>query len=760
MGDSLPLTAGPASRSFTRFAWYLLAATLSLSVALIGYRVDTTDLRIPFHYDEDSLLIMPMVKATLERGSHWRTDRLGAPGIQEMHDFPVIDHLHFALIWLIGQFFPNATLTFNLYFLLGYPLAALMAMGVFRHFGLGFPASVVGGILYATTPFHQFRGQSHYFLSAYFFIPLTLMTILWIARGRVPFFPVNATGERRFRLTDRTTIVAILIAIGTASGGAYYAFFGCGLLLGAGLYAWVAMRTVKPMISAGLLIGVITAIGVAHHLPTFYYQYRFGRHTAPTERFAEEAEYYGMKIAQLLLPIEDHPLRPFAKLKARYNTFLRPVQSFSERYSLGLLASIGFMMLMARTVLPLKRESPYAELTALTVFGVLIGTLGGFGALFNLAISPQVRCYNRIAIYLVYFCLFAVLIWLETAARFLKSWLARKSSDRIAKAGAVGFWIAIGGLGTWDQLPYDWGQEDGLARLVVTQDRFRADGEFFGAVEGILKPETPGEQPMIFQLPFVQWPESPPTHQLASYEHARGYMHTTNIRWSFGCMKGRETDEWYRQTTALPPELMLEHLAAAGFEGLFIDKRGYSPGRADLLLAQLRRSLGGARQVVHADGNQIFFDIRDHRNWLRSQHGPGGWEHRTQTELNRVMILWLHGFASFEEPGYENRKRWGNKSAIAIFVNPTAETVTMKARFHLRTICKNPMELSIRGGELWTDDFTVDNSPITKNSVPIERTFVVPPGRHTVNFQATPPDTHTTNDPRAALYSIDQIKLE
>ena len=114
MGDSLPLTAGPASRSFTRFAWYLLAATLSLSVALIGYRVDTTDLRIPFHYDEDSLLIMPMVKATLERGSHWRTDRLGAPGIQEMHDFPVIDHLHFALIWVIGQLFPNATLTFNL----------------------------------------------------------------------------------------------------------------------------------------------------------------------------------------------------------------------------------------------------------------------------------------------------------------------------------------------------------------------------------------------------------------------------------------------------------------------------------------------------------------------------------------------------------------------------------------------------------------------------------------------------------------------
>ncbi len=760
MGDSPPLPAAPAPRFLTRFAWYLLVAALSLSVALIGYRVDSTDLRIPFQYDEDSLLIMPMVKATLERGSHWRTARLGAPGIQEMHDFPVIDHMHFALIWLIGQLFPNATLTFNLYFLLGYPLAALLAMGVFRHFSLGFPASVVGGVLYATTPFHQFRGQSHYFLSAYFFIPLTLMVILWIARGRLPFFSMNATGERRFGLMDRTTIVAILIAIGTASGGAYYAFFGCGLLFGAGLYASVAMRTWKPMISAGLLIGVITAIGIAHHLPTFYYQYRFGRHTAPTERFSEEAEYYGMKISQLLLPIEDHPIRPFAKLKAKYNTFLRPVQSFSERYSLGLVASIGFLMLMARTVLPLKRESPYAELTAITVFGVLIGTIGGFGSLFNLAISPQVRCYNRIAIYLVFLCLFAVLVWLEKIATCLKVWLARKYSDRISRAGTISFWVAIGGLGTWDQLPFDWGQEDGLARLVATQDRYRADGEFFGAVEEVMMPATPEHQPMIFQLPYVPWPESPPTHQLASYEQARGYMHSTNLRWSFGCMKGRETDEWYRQTTAYPPELMLEHLAAAGFEGLFLDKRGYSPGRADPIIAQLRRSLGGARQVVHADGNQIFFDIRDHRNWLRSQHGPGGWERRTETELNRVKILWLHGFISFEEPGYENRKRWGSKSTLAIFVNDTTETVTVKAKFHLRTSAKDPMELNIRGGELWTDDFTLDNSPISKNSVPIERTFVVPPGRHSVRFTATPPATHASNDPRGMLFFIDQMKLE
>ena len=70
------------------------------------------------------------------------------------------------------------------------------------------------------------------------------------------------------------------------------------------------------------------------------------------------------------------------------------------------------------------------------------------------------------------------------------------------------------------------------------------------------------------------------------------------------------------------------------------------------------------------------------------------------------------------------------------------------------------MELTIRGGELWTDDFTLDNSPISKNSVPIERTFVVPPGRHSVRFTATPPASHASNDPRGMLFFIDQMKLE
>ena len=133
--------------------WYELAAHLAAALATVGILVaglnlgPNTDFHAPFHYSDDALLILPFVKATVERGSHWRNERLGAPGIQELHDFPVVDHLHLAVIWIIGRFFRDPVVAFNLFSLLTYPLTALTGMFVLRRFGLSLPAAASGGML-------------------------------------------------------------------------------------------------------------------------------------------------------------------------------------------------------------------------------------------------------------------------------------------------------------------------------------------------------------------------------------------------------------------------------------------------------------------------------------------------------------------------------------------------------------------------------------------------------------------------------------
>ena len=143
VSGSMP--ARPRLPWYSRLTAYVAAAGLTLGVLTAGLRLDKADFHAPFTYTLDSLLILPFVKSTLERGSHWRNERLGAPGVQELHDFPVVDHLHFGVIWLIGRFESDPVVVFNLFYVLTYPLTTVVTMAVLRSFGLSMPAAGTGG---------------------------------------------------------------------------------------------------------------------------------------------------------------------------------------------------------------------------------------------------------------------------------------------------------------------------------------------------------------------------------------------------------------------------------------------------------------------------------------------------------------------------------------------------------------------------------------------------------------------------------------
>src|SRR5947208_1972402 len=156
--------------------------------------------------------------------------------------------------------------------------------------------------LYAFLPYHYMRGENHYFLSAYWLVPLSLLPMFALLKGELPFFRKEPGGRLAFRPLTRDGLLLVLLGAATASGGAYYAFFACALYAAAGLYGWVYHRTWRVAASAGLLVGVVFAFGVVNHLPTIVYQARWGRN-AVTDRIPEEAEIYGLKFTHLVLPI-------------------------------------------------------------------------------------------------------------------------------------------------------------------------------------------------------------------------------------------------------------------------------------------------------------------------------------------------------------------------------------------------------------------------------------------------------------------------
>jgi hypothetical protein len=734
-----PLTHQPPldpPRRLGRLGGYLVFLLASVVVLITGLRLDCVEWRMPFSYDGDALLILPLVKATLERGSHWRNERLGAPGIQELHDFPIVDHLHFAALWLMGQVWPDPFAVYNLYYLLTYPLTVLTTMAVLRHFGLSIPAAGTGGLLYAFLPYHYLRGVGHYFLSAYFVVPLTLLVALWLCRGRLPFFTKDAEGRYRFKPWSADALVAFVIGVLTASAGAYYAFFGCALLVVAGCYGWVVTRNWRAAASMLLVVAVVVAAGVANHAPAFVYQYRNGPNTAPTERQPEEAEAYGMKLTQLFLPVSGHHSRALAAVRSAYDSETRPLQNENRTATLGLLGAIGLAVLLAIAVLPVRRRWPLGPLSALAVFAVLLGTIGGLGAIYNQLVSPQVRAYNRVSVYIAFLAFFAV-CWLVD--RFFDTRTGRARRLR---------WPALtllAAFGIWDQTDDRWFRPDMIAVRADAAQRFRIDASFFANVERAMP------NGMIFTLPYIAYPETFWNHGVAGYDQVRGYLHTKTLRWSFGTMKGREVDQWQREVATAPVPEMLRRLVLRDFDGLFVDRRGYDVDQADRLLAEIVKVLGTTPQFAHPDGVQVVFDLRPYRAQLREELGEE-YEAARRREADKVSILWLRGFYSFEPIGSEWKHRWCGPTGVAVFINPTDRLHTLRLSMILRTEYEDYADLRIAGGDVWSERL-----PINCHCPPTMRTVVVPPGRHVVRFRCRMPELYLPRESRRLTFFVAQF---
>ena len=765
----IPATvASPGRRAAAEAALYAAAVAVTTVVLVAGLRLDRADFAAPFAYDMDALLILPMVKETVETGTHWRTARLGAPGTQELYDFPVIDHLHFAGVWLVGRLDPDPVVAFNLYYLLTYPLTALTGLYVTRRVGLSAPSGLLVALLYTFQPYHYLRGQVHYFLAAYYVVPLTLMVTLDLCRGRLPFF--RPAGGRRGGFS------AVAVALLTASAGAYYAFFGCGFLLAAGLYGWVQAKTWRAPAAALVLVGVVAAGGVANHGPAVWFQYHNGENSRPRERHAEEAELYGLKIAQMVLPVAGHNpvavgetvLVDLAAVRAMYQAPQVKDLTEGDWDPVGLVGAAGYVGLLASAVLPGRRRWPVGPLAGLTVAGTLVGTLGGFGAVFNLLVSPQVRCYNRVSIFLAFLAL--------VAAGWALDWAAgRVARGRVRREHVL--WPVAAlllAVGLWDQLNDQWfpdlrlpaaGAAGPDGARGATARRFAADRDFFGRIEELV-PDG-----MVFNFPFVEYPEARPVYEsgatgkIESYDHAVGYLHTRTVRWSFGTMKGREWDTWMRAVLPYrePVPRFLERIAVAGFDGLLVDSRGLNPVRWRALQKDLEQYLGhGALREVHKDRKLYFYDLRGYRESLRRGYGPAGFDARARAEREGLLVLWLKGFSTYEPTGYEDRVHWCGGSGRLVLFNRADAPVTVTARMRFKAGFKGTGRLTIDSplkspdGTRWAAE--VEVGPGDK---PPEYTVtvVVPPGRHPVAFAFAPDGGVLPTDSRRLLFTVRDFRL-
>lgn len=714
---------------------YSLTACLTLLILTIVLRLWEADLSIPFAYSGDALDVCARFKGLIDNG--WPTSNYftGAPFGALWYDFPIASApLHWLIIKFIALFSNNYALVMNLYYIIAFVLIAIVSLAVLQELNFDNEIAIPISILYAFLPYHFLRGQYHYFLSAYFMVPLLLLIAYRLYTYERFIFEISVDTKRLRFKANKLTIVSLIICFATGCAGVYYAFFGCFFLAIIGVISSVIYRDVSRILTSFILILAISFGTLVSFLPSIVYQAENGNNPKVANRYFAESEIYGLKINQLVLPISNHRSSVLAEKRSMFDqgTILNNENSFS---SLGTLGSIGFLFLTIMTFFPGQtRDRSLLVLIPLNLSATLLATVGGFGSLFAFLISPSIRGYNRISIFIAYFSLIAIAVLLKA--------LKQKFAKTVMSKAMFGFMmLGILVFGIWDQTSTAY-----IPHYSALKESYSNDSIFISSIENKLEPGS-----MVFQLPYVPWPENPPVNRMTDYELYRGYLHSESLRWSYGAMKGRESDQWLENVSSKNTEDMLRIISIAGFSGVYVDRFGYEDNGASI--ENELNSILKEKPLEDRNRRLMLFDLRNYTKELKKQYTEEAWADEKEQILHPVLFNWTRGFFSLEGNA-ENNWRWCSKNGQLIINNMSLEEKQIKIQMGFVSGHPEVSTMTIRS-DSFNDIFSVNNIE-TK----YKKELAIPPGKTVIEFKCDAKRVYAPDDPRYLVFRVNNFNIK
>jgi phosphoglycerol transferase len=701
-----------------------LAAIGSLLAATFSLQLWHAHLRIPFFYGSDGTISLATVKWAVSGGGWLYTNhQVGAPFGLELFDYPLTtDNLNFVAMWLIGRVTSDPARVMNTFFLLTFPAEAVAGFAVLRRMNVSVATSVVAAILFADSPYHLFRNETHLLLSQYISVPLATYLIISILDGRR-----IVTGSLRPlswpSLVSRRNLFVLLLCVVIGSCGVYYAVFAIIILGAAGLASGVRLRAWTPAAQAAVIIIAIGAVVFINDLPTAVYRHEHGTNPVAAKRQAKESEMYALKLAEMVLPVPGHRIHALAAIRNRYDT-TNPVPSEDGQQSLGIVGVIGlaWMFLIGiGAIVGAGRAGPSVarqrQLAFAAMVAFIVGTLGGISALIGYLITPQIRGWDRISIFIDFFALATVAIGLDTIAR---RWLRGRRLWTLLGLAVV---LVIG--------IFDQSSRIAVPTYTVNRLSWGSDGQFVSAIERVLAPGS-----SVFELPYMAFPEVPPINNMQDYDPLRGYIHSTDLIWSYPVMEARPAD-WDSQTVSLPPGTEIDGVIAAGFQGLWIDRQGYTDAGVQIIGAV--QGLLGEAPMNSPDGRFAFFDLRAYGQRLRARYPAAEIASLRTAILHPPIMNWGNGFYAPEADG----SRWALDDAVATAENQTSRPRRVSFFADIQTLSKGRFDLRVVAPGGVVKHFVIGDRPR-----PISFTFTLAPGPHVLQFSSTAPAGYAPPDPR------------
>jgi phosphoglycerol transferase len=252
---------------------------------------------------------------------------------------------------------------------------------------------------------------------------------------------------------------------------------------------------------------------------------------------------------------------------------------------------------------------------------------------------------------------------------------------------------------------------------------------------------------MIFELPYVPYPENPSVAHMIDYEMARGYvLTTTNMRWSYAAMKGRAQD-WAATADELPLATLVDGAAAVGFGGIYVDRYGFAD--YGVAITKALESIVGSAPIVSRDERLEFFDLASFTKRLRARFGPAELLGLRRAILYPQPVAWGGGFY-----GDESGSRWAEPDAMVQVDNRSSAAQPTFFSADLFTLARGRWPLRISAPDGQVKEVAVGRKPTA-----VQWIFNDPPGVHTLSFTSHVPIVDVPIDPRSLAVRYDNLDL-
>jgi len=424
-------------------------------------------------------------------------------------------------------------------------------------------------ILFGLAPYAFQRNLQHLTLTAYWHLPLLVLTLIWCG------------WPERLRLQFRNgLLLGCLSGFIAGSLNPYYLgpFLILLALLAPGAFVAKEWRRVGAYVA---ILGSAIAGFLIQNIDTFIYVAQHGKNHVAVCRDLWWLDKFGLYLPDLIFP-RAHQNELINKISwTLYHSHV-PQQLWGESQTayIGVVSAVAFVGMMSLGILQISAKkfekiSPFFWLTLGVLFFSVAGGVnylfGAFGLLLLRATSRSSILISCLALY----------------------FLCERRASRVSRPWMILIPACLVALGIWDQLPRYPIWEEAVRQR--SWNDYRSDKEFFRCLEEKLPPRA-----MVFEMPVKEYWETGPIREMGDYEHFRPVLHTKELRYSYGSVKGRGDVEWQKDVAGKNPNEIIKDLERFGFSAILINRKAYEDNGESL-----KRGLSSAGAYLE-QGNKDF----------------------------------------------------------------------------------------------------------------------------------------------------------